>query len=261
MTACPWFVRFKRSQSKVLRLRACLIRNEEILYRCLVSARGCPVPPQLLHIVPSLYFISHCLDCRATGAADFVRVFHEYQYLPSVINEGDLADYTVRKWRELASQSAAGAKSLISCTPDETILSLLREFVQSNLTRIPVLSIEEAYSIQDTSTIGRGPESQGKGDGSSRDKIDDSLEPAIIHLATVSDILACISLHFERILESLPLLDLPIGALSDHIGTWGNVRINQTPPLFSSPFSFFDVQRVSDSPLVPYCCFFLFTLD
>ena len=176
-------------------------------------------------------------------------MFHEYQYLPSVIDEGDLADYTVRKWRELASQPATGPTTLVSCTPDETILSLLREFVECNLTRIPVLSIEEAYSIHDDSSQGEDPESRGEGNKGNRDRSDGSLEPAIIHLATVSDILACISLHFERILESLPLLDLPVGALSDHIGTWGNVggekkkKEAKGPPCSSSSFGCFASAR------------------
>lgn len=73
--------------------------------------------------------------------------------------------------------------------------------------------MEESYNVKD-GLPGRGRR----------------LEPAIIHLATVSDILACIALHFARISESLPLLDLPLGALSNHIGTWGNVSANRAAP-------------------------------
>eukprot|EP00198_Chlamydomonas_reinhardtii_P013855 XP_001703192.1 predicted protein [Chlamydomonas reinhardtii] len=129
------------------------------------------------------------------SASDFITILRRLRHSVSAganpLSEAEMDAHTIRGLREEAAAEGREPKGLVYVLADEDLAKVVARLAQHKCSMAPVLSGDPG-----------GPEQP----------------PHVLHLATLSGVLACLMRHFRASLASLPLLSQPLGSLP--LGTW-----------------------------------------
>ncbi|KAG2427741.1 hypothetical protein HXX76_012066 [Chlamydomonas incerta] len=129
------------------------------------------------------------------SASDFITILRRLRHSVSAganpLSEAEMDAHTIRGLREEAATEGREPKGLVYVMADEDLAKVVARLAQYKCSMAPVLSSDPG-----------GPEQP----------------PHVLHLATLSGVLACLMRHFRASLASLPLLSQPLGSLP--LGTW-----------------------------------------
>lgn len=129
------------------------------------------------------------------SASDFITVLQRLRH--SITSggtpwtESEMDSHTVRAMREEAHSEGKPHRHLVWLTPAHSLLDVIARLFATKSSMAPVLSSD--------------PEGEGQA-------------ATLLHIATISGVLACLMRHFRASLASLPLLAQPIASLP--VGTW-----------------------------------------
>ncbi|KAG2491725.1 hypothetical protein HYH03_009888 [Edaphochlamys debaryana] len=128
------------------------------------------------------------------SASDFITILRRLRHSVSSganpMSEAEMDAHTIRGLREDAAAEGRPPKRLVYVLADEDLAVVVARLAAHKCSMAPVLSGDPT-----------GPE-----------------PPHVLHLATLSGVLACLMRHFRASLASLPLLSQPLGSLP--LGTW-----------------------------------------
>ncbi|EFJ45435.1 hypothetical protein VOLCADRAFT_63727 [Volvox carteri f. nagariensis] len=128
------------------------------------------------------------------SASDFISILRRLRHSVSSganpMSEAEMDAHTIRGLREEAAAEGREPKRLVYVLPDEDLAKVVARLAANKCSMAPVLSGDPG---------GAEP-------------------PHVLHLATLSGVLACLMRHFRASLASLPLLSQPLGSLP--LGTW-----------------------------------------
>ncbi|KAL1543104.1 AMP-activated serine/threonine-protein kinase regulatory subunit [Salvia divinorum] len=132
------------------------------------------------------------------SALDFILIMRELGTHGSNLTEEELETHTISAWKEaklyLNSQvngtGSGVSRQLVQAGPDDSLKDVALKILQNGVATIPIL---HSLSV-------------------------DASNPHLLHLASLSGILKCIFRFFKHSPASLPILQLPIGAIP--VGTW-----------------------------------------
>ncbi|GIL65126.1 hypothetical protein Vafri_18936 [Volvox africanus] len=128
------------------------------------------------------------------SASDFISILRRLRHSVSSganpMSEAEMDAHTIRGLREEAAAEGREPKRLVYVLPDEDLAKVVSRLAANKCSMAPVLSGDPG---------GQEP-------------------PHVLHLATLSGVLACLMRHFRASLASLPLLSQPLGSLP--LGTW-----------------------------------------
>ncbi|KAK9791564.1 hypothetical protein WJX73_004531 [Symbiochloris irregularis] len=128
------------------------------------------------------------------SASDFIHVLQQLRSSVSSsgpLNEAEMDQHTVRAMRDAAQAEGKPHRRLVWLTPAHSLHDVIVRLFETRSSMAPVLSSDPA----------------GEGQAAT-----------LLHIATISGVLACLMRHFRASLASLPLLAQPISALP--LGTW-----------------------------------------
>eukprot|EP00798_Chlamydomonas_sp_ICE-L_P030576 gene30576-35594_t len=129
------------------------------------------------------------------SASDFISILKRLRNSVSsganAMSEMEMDLHTIRGLREEAVSEGRESKGLVYTRPDDDLLKVVSTLSQNKCSMAPILSADPASGNE---------------------------IPHVLHLATLSGVLACLMRHFQASLASLPLLAQPLGSLP--IGTW-----------------------------------------
>jgi len=138
-----------------------------------------------------------CEACTITGvisASDFIAILKRLRTSVNAsgnpMSEAEMDAHTIRGLREEVSAESREPKPLVYVRPDDTLSKVVSTLQRDKCSLAPILSVDPG-----------GQEI-----------------PDVLHLATLSAVLACLMRHFRASLASLPLLAQPLGSLP--LGTW-----------------------------------------
>ncbi|KAK9804840.1 hypothetical protein WJX72_008237 [[Myrmecia] bisecta] len=129
------------------------------------------------------------------SASDFIHILRQLRSSVSSggnpMSEAEMDQHTIRAMREVATTEGREPKPLVYVRPEDHLGTVIMLLFNNRCSMAPVLSCEALGS-----------------------------EPVctMLHIATISGVLACLMRHFRASLASLPLLSQPIGRLP--VGTW-----------------------------------------
>ncbi|KXZ49754.1 hypothetical protein GPECTOR_19g205 [Gonium pectorale] len=128
------------------------------------------------------------------SASDFITILRRLRHSVSAganpLSEAEMDAHTIRGLREEAAAEGRQPKGLVYALADEDLAAVVARLAANKCSMAPVLTAHPG-----------GPE-----------------PPHVLHLATLSGVLACLMRHFRASLASLPLLSQPLGSLP--LGTW-----------------------------------------
>lgn len=136
------------------------------------------------------------------SAGDFIHILRKLRSTSKqnhMLSEGDMDAHTILEWQHESLVETRGPRNLVYVKPEDTLQKVANLLVQTRVALVPLLSGE--------------PDSQPEGQ-------------LLLHLATLSGILACLNRHFRASTASLPLLSQPLDKLP--VGTWAVPRQNST---------------------------------
>ena len=124
-------------------------------------------------------------------------------------------------WSAAAAAAAAGGSlapqalpQLVSVSPEDSLHSVAHALLRSGSGALPMLS-----SLASGTTAGASGAHGGEAAGRPAPvPSSGSGVPQLLHLCTLSGVLACLMRHFRGVPNALPLLSQPLGSLP--IGTW-----------------------------------------
>ncbi|KAJ8766287.1 hypothetical protein K2173_022346 [Erythroxylum novogranatense] len=131
-------------------------------------------------------------------ALDFILILRELGNHGSNLTEEELDTHTISAWKEgkaylnrqIDGNSSAFSRPLIHAGPFDKLKEVALRILQNGVATIPII-----YS-----------------------SFEDGSFPQLLHLASLSGILKCICRYFKHCTGTLPILQLPICAIS--VGTW-----------------------------------------
>eukprot|EP00877_Chromochloris_zofingiensis_P006377 jgi/Chrzof1/1993/Cz10g29010.t1 len=128
------------------------------------------------------------------SASDFIHILRRLRVAVSSgsnpMSEQEMDAHTIRGLREEASLDGREPKQLVYVKPDDNLAKVVRTLSDHKCSMAPILSCDPGgLSV-----------------------------PTVLHIATLSGVLACLMRHFRASLASLPLLSQPLGHLP--LGTW-----------------------------------------
>ncbi|GFH06810.1 uncharacterized protein HaLaN_01509 [Haematococcus lacustris] len=128
------------------------------------------------------------------SASDFIAILTRLRSSVSAsgnpMSEAEMDAHTIRGLREEAAVDGREAKELVYVKPDDDLAKVVGTLSSAKCSMAPILSHDPG-----------------------------GLEvPDVLHLATLSAVLACLMRHFRASLASLPLLAQPLSSLP--LGTW-----------------------------------------
>lgn len=132
------------------------------------------------------------------SAGDFIHILRKLRSTSKqnhMLSEGDMDAHTILEWQHESLVETRGPRNLVYVKPEDTLQKVASLLVQMRVALVPLLSGE--------------PDSQPEGQ-------------LLLHLATLSGILACLNRHFRASTASLPLLSQPLDRLP--VGTWAVPR-------------------------------------
>jgi len=133
--------------------------------------------------------------CGIVSASDFITTLQRLRSMVSSssnpMSEAEMDQHTIRGLREELAAEGRPPKSLVSVSPADSLAAVVRTLFENHCSMAPVLYVP--------------PDAHGNG-------------PEVLHLATLSGVLACLMRHFRASLASLPLLAQPLHVLP--LGTW-----------------------------------------
>jgi len=137
--------------------------------------------------------------CGIASASDFITTLQRLRSLVSSssnpMSEAEMDQHTIRGLREELAMEGRPPKQLVYVTPGDTLSAVVRTLFDNHCSMAPILH--------------PGPE---------RVESEKDSETEVLHLATLSGVLACLMRHFRASLASLPLLAQPLHSLP--VGTW-----------------------------------------
>jgi len=155
---------------------------------------------------------------------------------PSSLSEAELDSLTIEAWMQDAAaegggggggkggggaegpggaRGAAPAPSLISLSPEDSLQAVAHALLRSGCAALPMLSSINAPAAGQAEAGPGGGEAGAAGGGARP-----AASSQLLHLCTMSGVLACLMRHFRGVPNALPLLSQPLGALP--IGTWAD---------------------------------------
>jgi len=150
------------------------------------------------------------------AAGDFIHILRRFSSAASLpISEAELDKHTIAVWREEAVQNGGSPRPLVSVGPEDSLHTVAQTLMQTGCAMVPLL----VFGASPVGGDGRDPES---GIASREAAATSADVPQLLHLATLSGVLACIARHFRGVPAALPLLSQPIGSLP--IGTWTSLH-------------------------------------
>eukprot|EP00192_Tetraselmis_astigmatica_P003438 CAMPEP_0117653972 /NCGR_PEP_ID=MMETSP0804-20121206/3489_1 /TAXON_ID=1074897 /ORGANISM="Tetraselmis astigmatica, Strain CCMP880" /LENGTH=551 /DNA_ID=CAMNT_0005460209 /DNA_START=679 /DNA_END=2334 /DNA_ORIENTATION=+ len=134
------------------------------------------------------------------SASDFIQILRHLRNSVSSggnpLSEQEMDEHTIKHMREEAALLGNSAESLVHCQPDDSLKVVAQTLFEAGHSMAPVLTSDAAGSASE----------------------DGSKIPNLLHVATISGVLACLLRHFRASLSSLPLLSHPLGSLP--LGSW-----------------------------------------
>ena len=152
-----------------------------------------------------------CTLCGMVSASDFIDIMNRLQSggragAPAGgTGGGDFDGHTIAAWRE-ARRREGKLRSLVFVRPEDSLRSVIRTILQSGCALVPVLAMEGGGELEMNGMGVRAPQ--------------------LLHLASISGVLAYICRHFKASMASLPLMASPLGGLP--VGTWNEGEGNST---------------------------------
>eukprot|EP00197_Chlamydomonas_leiostraca_P002761 CAMPEP_0202856964 /NCGR_PEP_ID=MMETSP1391-20130828/74_1 /ASSEMBLY_ACC=CAM_ASM_000867 /TAXON_ID=1034604 /ORGANISM="Chlamydomonas leiostraca, Strain SAG 11-49" /LENGTH=551 /DNA_ID=CAMNT_0049535697 /DNA_START=328 /DNA_END=1983 /DNA_ORIENTATION=+ len=128
------------------------------------------------------------------SASDFINILKRLRHSVSAggnpMSEAEMDAHTIRGLREEVTMEGRDPKPLVYVRPDDDLAKVVGTLFQNKCSMAPIMSTDPGGSEI----------------------------PDVLHLATLSAVLACLMRHFRASLASLPLLAQPLGSLP--LGTW-----------------------------------------
>lgn len=132
------------------------------------------------------------------SALDFILILRELGNHGSNLTEEELETHTISAWKDgkaylngqIDGHGRALPRRLIHAGPYDNLKDLTLKVLQNEVATVPIIHSSS----------------------------EDGSFPQLLHLATLSGILKCICRYFKHCSSSLPILQLPIGAIP--VGTW-----------------------------------------
>ena len=152
-----------------------------------------------------------CTLCGMVSASDFIDIMNRLQSggragAPAAGGAGgDLDGHTIAAWRE-ARRREGKLRQLVFVRPEDSLRSVIKTILQSGCALVPVLAMEGGGELEMNGMGVRAPQ--------------------LLHLASISGVLAYICRHFKASMASLPLMASPLGGLP--VGTWNAGEGNST---------------------------------
>mmetsp|Transcript_25163 Transcript_25163/g.44873 ORF Transcript_25163/g.44873 Transcript_25163/m.44873 type:complete len:551 (-) Transcript_25163:58-1710(-) len=129
------------------------------------------------------------------SASDFIQILRHLRNSVSSgsnpLSEQEMDRHTIKHLREEIA-AGGGTSDLVHCRPDDSLRTVVQILYEGGHSMAPILSSDP--------------------------NAEDGSIPNLLHIATVSGVLACLLRHFRASLSSLPLLSHPLGTLP--LGTW-----------------------------------------
>mmetsp|Transcript_4741 Transcript_4741/g.11529 ORF Transcript_4741/g.11529 Transcript_4741/m.11529 type:complete len:537 (+) Transcript_4741:405-2015(+) len=130
------------------------------------------------------------------SASDFIHILRHLRNSVSSggnpLSEDEMDAHTIKNMREEAALIGQAHEDLVYCRPDESLRVVAQTLYEGGHSMAPILSADP--------------------------KDDPDEIPNLLHIATISGVLACLLRHFRASLSSLPLLSHPLGSLG--LGSW-----------------------------------------
>ncbi|CAK0784632.1 hypothetical protein CVIRNUC_007836 [Coccomyxa viridis] len=153
------------------------------------------------------------------SASDFIHVLRRLRHSVTTggnqMSEAEMDQHTIRGLREEATQEGRSPKALVSLHPGDHLSTVLQKLFRNRCSMAPVLTGPATSRDRATATPtppGTPPLHSPK----SREHSEEAC--SLLHIATISGVLAALMRHFRASLASLPLLGQAIGTLP--LGTW-----------------------------------------
>lgn len=139
------------------------------------------------------------------SAGDFIDLLRQLHSSGATTLENIEFDaLTISAYRNQLELSGRAPRALVAVGPEDSLHAVVSTVLQSGCATVPIL----VYGAALTSEPGAGT-----GGGAPPTSV-----PQLLHLATLSSVLACLARHFRGVPAALPLLSQPLGALP--LGTW-----------------------------------------
>ncbi|KAH0767973.1 hypothetical protein KY285_003844 [Solanum tuberosum] len=156
----------------------------------ILHEQGIPMAP--------LWDFSRAQFVGVLSALDFILIMRELGNHGSNLTEEELETHTISAWKEAKSYLSRQAnelgksapRQLVWSGPDNSLKDVALEILQNGVATVPII---------------HSPAQDGS-------------YPQLLYLASLSEILKHICRYFKHSPESLPILQLPIGAIP--LGTW-----------------------------------------
>jgi len=130
------------------------------------------------------------------SASDFIHILRHLRNSvaggSNPLSEQEMDRHTIQHLREEMALGAGEQLELVYCRPDDSLRTVVATLYEGGHSMAPILSCDPAA--------------------------EDGAIPNLLHIATISGVLACLLRHFRASLSSLPLLSHPLGSLP--LGTW-----------------------------------------
>uniref|UniRef100_M1APZ7 AKINbetagamma n=1 Tax=Solanum tuberosum TaxID=4113 RepID=M1APZ7_SOLTU len=163
-----------------------------------VSAPNCNQERQEGIPMAPLWDFSRAQFVGVLSALDFILIMRELGNHGSNLTEEELETHTISAWKEAKSYLSRQAnelgksapRQLVWSGPDNSLKDVALEILQNGVATVPIIhspALDGSY-------------------------------PQLLYLASLSEILKHICRYFKHSPESLPILQLPIGAIP--LGTW-----------------------------------------
>ena len=141
---------------------------------------------------------------------------------PTTLSELELDGLTIDAWmRDTAAESGVPPHQqpppqLVSVSPEDSLHSVAHALLRSGSGSLPMLSsLASSSTVGGTAAAAAAAAEAGSAQAAARGPAG---VPQLLHLCSLSGVLACLMRHFRGVPGALPLLSQPLGALP--IGTW-----------------------------------------
>ena len=141
---------------------------------------------------------------------------------PTTLSELELDGLTIDAWmRDTAAESGVPPHQqpppqLVSVSPEDSLHSVAHALLRSGSGSLPMLSsLASSSTVGGTAAAAAAAAEAGSSQAAARGPAG---VPQLLHLCSLSGVLACLMRHFRGVPGALPLLSQPLGALP--IGTW-----------------------------------------
>ncbi|CAL5223035.1 g5490 [Coccomyxa viridis] len=159
------------------------------------------------------------------SASDFIHVLRRLRHSVTSggnqMSEAEMDQHTIRGLREEAAQEGRPPKALVSLHPADALSTVLQKLFRNRCSMAPVLTGPSPAGRDRGPTTPTPPGTPPLHSPKSREHNEEAC--SLLHIATISGVLAALMRHFRASLASLPLLGQAIGTLP--LGTWSSQSI------------------------------------